>query len=268
MRLDLPSRTRLAAVASNTFREAMRNRAFIGLGLLAVAFILFSLVLGQLAVVGQGARVVVDFGLFAVGLLASVTAIVMGALLLHKEVEKKTIYTILSKPVQRYEFLLGKYLGMLGILGVQVASLAGIWWLVVAAQGGDFGIEHVKGMLLILFEASMIAAVAVMFSAQTTPVLTGLFSFGIFAVGRVVSVIGEGLASGRVLFADNGAARAFGEVVVAIFPDLSVFNVSQQVLLGVPITGAYLAQAALYAGCYAAVFIVIGMLAFERRDFT
>ena len=253
----------------NTFREAMRNRAFIGLGLLAAAFILFSMVLGQLAVVGQGARVVVDFGLFAIGLLSSVTAIVMGALLLHKEVEKKTIYMILSKPVQRYEFLLGKYIGMLGILLVQVVALTAVWGLVVATQdGGHFGVEHVKAALLIVFEVGIVAAVAVMFSAQTTPVLTGLFSFGIFAVGRVVSVISEGLALSRGFFSDNPVARAFGDGVVTIFPDLSVFNVSQQVLLGVPVSGAYLAAAALYAACYAAVFIVFGMFAFERRDFT
>ena len=258
---------RVSAVARNTFKEAVRNRAFLGLGLFGVVFILFSLVLSELTVVGQGPRVVVDFGFFAVGLFASATAIVMGAVMVHKEVDKKTIYTILSKPLHRYEFILGKYLGMLGILAAQIVVLGMIWCVPLLAQGADVSLEHAKGLALLVFEVSIVAAVAVMFSAQSTPALTGLLSFGVFVVGRLVYLLEEMLQGARGLFVDNALARGFAEVVVTVFPDLSVFDVSQQVLLGVEVSGAYMGQALLYACCYVAVLLAIAMVAFQRRDF-
>ncbi len=258
---------RVAAVARNTFREAQRNRAFLGLLLFGVLFILFSLVLSELTVVGQGPRVVVDFGFFAVGLFAAATAITMGALLVYKEVDKKTIYTILTKPLHRYEFILGKYAGMVTILAAEVLVLAVIWCVPLLVQGAEIGPDHVKGMVLVVFEVAIVAAVAVLFSAQSTPALTGLLSFGVFVVGRLVYLLEEMLGGTRGLFVDNGFARGFGQVVVAVVPDLSVFDVSQQVLLGVPVSWGYMAHAFAYSGCYVAILLGIAMLAFHRRDF-
>ncbi|MCB9785509.1 MAG: ABC transporter permease [Deltaproteobacteria bacterium] len=259
---------RVLAVARNTFREAVRNRAFLGLLLFSVAFILSSILLSALAVVGEGARVVVDFGFFAVALFAVATAIVMGALLVYKELEKKTIYTIVSKPIHRYEFILGKYLGLLTILVAQVVALGVIWALVILTRDGTVTFEHAKGMLLVVMEVGLIAAVAMMFSAASNPMLTGLFTFGLFIVGRLVYLIEEMLQAPKGLFVDNPVARAFGEVVVAVFPDLSVFDVSQQVLLGVPVAPSYLLHAFVYASAYALFFLVVALFAFERRDFT
>ncbi|MDP6944002.1 MAG: ABC transporter permease [Myxococcota bacterium] len=258
---------RVLAVARNTFREAVRNRAFVGVTCFAIAFILFSLILSELTVVGQGPRVVVDFGLYAISLFASATAILMGTLLVYKELEKKTIYTILSKPIRRHEFLLGKYLGMVGILAMELLVLGLIWGFVLWIQGGAFNAEHIKALVLIGCEASLVAAVGVMFSSQSTPALTGLFTLGVFVVGRVVYVLEEMLQASKGLFVDNPFARLFGQAVTAVFPDLSVFNVSQQLLLEVTISWAYLGQALLYATCYGLIVIAIGMLAFERRDF-
>lgn len=268
MHNDVLKLGRIAAVAQNTFREAVRNRAFLGLLFFSVAFLLSSILLSALAVIGEGARVVVDFGFFAVGLFAAVTAIVMGALLVYKELEKKTIYTIVSKPIHRYEFILGKYLGLLVILAAQVVGLSLVWVLVILMRDGDVSLEHAKGMMLVLMEVGVVAAVAMMFSAASNPMLTGLFTFGVFVVGRLVYLIEDMLRAPKGLFADNRVARVFGETVVAIFPDLSVFDVSQQVLLGVPVAPGYLLHAFTYASAYALIFLVIALFAFERRDFT
>ena len=258
---------RVIAVAKNTFREAVRNRAFVGLTCFAVAFILFSLILSELTVVGQGPRVVLDFGLYAISLFAAATAILMGTVMVYKELEKKTIYTILSKPIRRYEFLLGKYLGMVGILLMELLVLGLIWGLVLWTQGADFGLEHVKAIFLIAFEASLIAAIGVMFSSQSTPALTGLFTLGVFVVGRIVYLVEEMLQGTKGLLVDNPIARFFGQGITAVFPDLRVFNVSQHLLLEVTISWAYMGQAALYALCYSVIVVIIGMFAFERRDF-
>jgi len=258
---------RVLAVGVNTYREAVRNRTFVGLLFFAVAFILLSLVMSELTVVGQGPRVVQNFGFFAIGLFGVITSVVMGALLVYKELEQKTIYTIVSKPIRRFEVVLGKYLGLLGILVVQLACLGVVWALAMVLQGVTPGLEHLKGWSLILVEVGVVAATAVMFSAWTSPVLTGLFSFGVFAVGRVIYLLEEMLGQSRGLFVDNPVARGLGEAVVMIFPDLSAFDVSQQVLLQVPVGGGYLLHATLYGLGYIVVALCLGMVAFERRDF-
>jgi len=258
---------RVRAIGRNTFREALRNRAFVALGISGGALLLFSLALGELAVTGQSGRVVVDFGFFAISLLAAVTAIVMGALLLHKEVDKKTIYTILSKPVRRFEFVLGKYAGMVSIVWLEIAVLGGVWALVLVLEGGGFGVEHVKGLGLMGLEAAVVTAVAVMFSAVSSPAVTALLSTGFFLVARLVPTIAHMLELKRSIFTEHEWLRPLGEGVVTALPDLGVFNVDQNVLLGFPTTWSYMAQATVYAGAYVAVLLALGIFAFERRDF-
>ena len=264
---DVFSLRRTSAVAANTYREALRNRAFVALVVFAIAFILLSLVLSEMAVVGQEARVVQSFGFFSIGLVGAITAILMGALLVYKEVERKTIYTILSKPIHRYEFLVGKLLGLWALLMVQVAILSSVWALVSLSQGAEVGLEHLKCLGLIAVEVGLMGSVAVMFSAFSSPVLTGLFSLGFFVVGRSIPLIEEMLAASQGLFVESAFARAMGQATAAILPDLSVFNLSQQVLLEVPIHLGYLGSALLYASAYALVFLIIGIWSFERRDF-
>jgi ABC-type transport system involved in multi-copper enzyme maturation permease subunit len=253
-------------MALNTFREAVRNRAFVGLAVVAAGLILASWMLGELAVVGQAGRVVVSFGFFAVSLFAVATAVVMGALLLHKELERKTIFTIVSKPVHRVEVLLGKFAGILGVVGVEVALLGTVWGLVVVGEGGGFGLEHLKGLLLIYLELMVVAGLAVMFSALSSPVFSAVFTAGGFAVGRVVYVIDEMVREGWGLGATE-VGRWVGGAVVGVFPDLSVFNISQQVMLDIPTSGAYLGEAAMYALAYTLIFLGIGVAGFQRRDF-
>ncbi len=264
---EIISPARVGAIAQNTFREAVRNRVFIGLLVSAVAFIGCSMVLAELSVVGEGPRVVLDFGFFAISLFCVVTAIVMGAVLLHKEVEKKTIFTIVSKPVQRYEVVLGKYFGLWGILLVEVVGLALVWFLVLSVQGVPITAELVKGLTLVFFEVGLVTAAAVMFSAISSPVMTALFTAGLFAVGRVVYVVAEMLGQTKGFFTKNPGLRPFGEAVTATFPDLSVFNTSQQVLMGVETPWAYVGHSFAYGLAYGAIFLALAVLAFQRRDF-
>ena len=258
---------RIAAIASNTTREALRNRAFIGLVLAALAFIGFSMVLAELAVRGQAARVVQDFGPFAIGLFGVVIAITMGVILLYKEIDKKTIFTVVPKPVHRHEIVLGKYLGMLAILAVAVGALGAAWAGVLALKGAPLTIEVVKVVVLIYFEIMVVTSVAVLFSAFSSPVLSGLFTFGIFFLGRVAYLVTEMLQAHKGLFVDNPGLRPLGEIFVATFPDLQTFNVTQNLLLGLPVPGSYVLASLGYALAYVLFFLCGAMILFQRRDF-
>jgi ABC-type transport system involved in multi-copper enzyme maturation permease subunit len=270
LRVDGPGRAiaRTLAVAGNTLREAGRNRLFYGL-LAATALLLgFALVLSDLALSDQKARLVQDFGLFVIPLLCVITAVLLGALLLHKELERKTLYAILPKPVRRGEFLLGKWLGLCVLLAGELAALAAVWAGVLTLRGGDFGWVLVKALGLQYLELVLVCAVALFFSALSSPVLTGVFTAGVFLVGRVSYVIGDLMGQNKGVFAEVPAMRALGRVLLAVVPDLSTFNVSDDVLQGWTIGRDYLWHATAYGLGWTAFFLALGLLLFERRDLT
>jgi ABC-type transport system involved in multi-copper enzyme maturation permease subunit len=254
-------------IARGTLKEAMRNRAFLGLTLASLLFILFSLVLSQLSLKSEASRVVVDFGFAAISLFLVAVGVTIGVILVYKEVALKTIYAVLAKPVRRHEFIFGKYLGLTLLLGLELLLLSLAWAGVLALRESPLSLDLAKGLYLVFLEACVVTAAAVMFSAFTSPVFSGLFALGVFGIGRLLYFIEELLAARKGLFADLPALKPAAEFVVRLFPDLGVFNLSHQVLFGVPIPATYLVSATGYALAYVLAFLAIGTLLFQRRDF-
>lgn len=259
---------RIAAVAGNTVREAGRARLFLGLCGAAVLLLCFSIVLSDLALVDQKARLVTSFGLAVVPLVCLATATLLGGVLLHKEIDKKTLYAILPKPVRRSEFLLGKYVGLLVVLAVELAVLGGCWWGVLHLRGGAMTAALARTLGLAAVEIALVTAVAMFFSALTRPVLAGLFTIGVVVVGRTNYIIGELLAATKGVFVEVPAMRALGKALVAVVPDLSTFAVADAVLQGWAVPWAYFVAATGYGVAWSTVFLVGAVLLFERRDFT
>ena len=257
----------LASLAWITFLESIRHRALLGLLLTALGFIAFSMVLSALAVRDQAIRVVTDFGLMCASLLGVVTAIILGVILVHKEIARRTIYTVLSKPVPRPLFVLGKYAGLCAMLLTTLVVLLLAWIGVLALRGAAPGLAHLVAAVLVVAEVWVITAVAVFFSTFATPVLSGIFAFGIFLIGRNVPVIDHLLRRKTGLFAENPALRPFGEAMAAIFPDLTAFQVTDYLLHGMDIPWRYVGSSLAYAAAYIIVFLSLGVLLFQRRDF-
>jgi len=253
--------------ARGTLLEAVRNRAFLGLTLASMLFLAFSLVLSELSLKSQAERVALDFGFFSISLFAVAVGVTVGVILVYKEIAQKTIYAILPKPVQRWEFLVGKYLGLVGLLALEIAILGGTWVLVLLLRGAPISVELVKGLLLIFVEASVVTSAAVLFSAFTSPVFSGIFAVGIFVVGRVLYLIDELRAARKGLFVDQPWLRPVGEAVTVIFPDLGVFRISEQVLFGVTVPWSYVGAASAYGLAVILVFLALAALLFQRRDF-
>ena len=264
----MDSMNRISALAGNTFLDAIRNRIFIGLLVLTASLLLFSTVLSDLAVRGEAARVVLDFGLFSISLSSVLIAIVMGSVLLYKEVEKKTIYTLLTKPVGRVEVIWGKYLGMISVLLTGMSLMVVLWVGILASKGAEVGTDHWIAGLLIFFEVMVIAAVALVFSSFSSPVLSGLFTFGIFGLGRLLYLIEEMLSSTKGFFVSYPELRTPAELFLALCPDLKVFNVSQDLLQAVPISGNYVVSAGAYAVAFVVFLLTLASFLFSRRDFT
>ncbi|MEM7496349.1 MAG: ABC transporter permease subunit, partial [Myxococcota bacterium] len=151
MSVVLGSLERMWAIALNTFREAVRNRVLMVLALFAVGLMAFSLVLGELSM-HEEVRVIKDLGLAGISIVGVIIALFLGVNLLSKELDRKTVYFVIPKPLHRWEFLLGKYIGLAVTLSLLVATMSVILAAFVAAQGGHHGISMVRAEVLVLFE--------------------------------------------------------------------------------------------------------------------
>ena len=165
------------AVAHNTLREAVRNKILYALLFFAVLMIGSGAVVAQLSYV-ENQRILQDVGLAAIRLFGVAIAIFVGIQLVHREVDRRTVYTILSKPISRAEFLLGKFAGLTLTIWMQMALMGVAFAGVSLASGAPLGWPHLAFGLLIGAELALVVAVATLFSAFTTPMLAGFFTTG------------------------------------------------------------------------------------------
>jgi ABC-type transport system involved in multi-copper enzyme maturation permease subunit len=259
------------AVALNTFREAVRNRVLVVLVLFAVALMGFSLVLGELSL-HESVRIVKDLGLAGISIVGLAIALFLGVNLLSKELERKTVYAIIPKPIHRWEFLLGKYVGLAGTMTALVVLMSATLWVFVAAEGGHHGVAMVRAELLVLCELLLVVAVALLFNSFSSPYLSAMLTAGIWVIGRSTPEL-------TILATTKLEGRAIGsalEAVVAVVPDFHLFyvsgaNLDQAGVVSIHeafVSWTYVAQAAAYGALYAAVCLVVAMGLFARRDFT
>jgi Cu-processing system permease protein len=259
---------RIWAIALNTFREAARMRILYGILVLVVAADLLALVLGEVSIKEQ-ARVARDVGLAGISLFGALTAIYLGVVLLYTEVQRRTIHTIVSKPLERWEFVTGKYLGMALVLSVLVALFAASMAILLAVYGVPITDSLVKAIAMAWFEVLTVAAIAVFFSSFSSPFLSGIFALGLWVIGRVTPDL-QALAD----HAKSETVRTGASVVLAIVPDLHLFSVSGRTLDGdvVSVHGdfvswAYVATAAGHGLLWVGALLLVACVIFSRRDF-
>src|SRR5438552_6537994 len=177
---------RVAAIARNAFREAVRDRVLYNLVIFALLLIAGAVFLGELSA-GQEAKIIVDLGLSAMLLFGVFIAIFVGVGLVYKEIERRTLYAILSKPIGRGQFLLGKYFGLCATLLVNVAVMGAALSLalVYVSHGWDpLAIKIWPSIMLIYFELMILTGVALLFSTFSSPALSGLLTFFVFVIGH------------------------------------------------------------------------------------
>jgi ABC-type transport system involved in multi-copper enzyme maturation permease subunit len=245
----------------------VRNKILYSLLFFAVIIILSAVAVGRLSL-HEEARMTRDIGLFGIDVFGVIIAIFVGVNLLYKELDLKTVYTILPKPIHRWEFVLGKWLGMLLTLAVQVAVMGLVLAGTLAIQGAPFDVPLWKALWLLYVNVVVVTSVAVLFSSFSSPFLSGFFSLGVFIVGRSVPDIQ--LLTART----EGATRALLEASVRILPNLHLFYPSgaivgaETVSVHATFVGApYLAWSTAYGVGYSVAVLLLAMFIFRRRDF-
>ncbi len=253
--------SKIFAIAANTFRESIRDRVYYSLLIFAVLMLGFSMILGNLTL-GDPVKIIKDFGIAAISIFGTLIAVFVGIGLVYKEMEKKTIYLILAKPVGRGQFLLGKYFGLSLTLVIEVVVMTiGLFLLLVFVYEQPVPWVLFKAIVPIWFELQLMLAVALLFSVWSTPFLSGLFTLSIFIIGHLTKDL-QVLANN----ADDRTLRLLADFLYYVFPNLENLNYKVHVVHGLLITPTELAFSLLYAFFYTCALLTLAILIFRTRD--
>lgn len=252
---------KILTVALNTFREAIRDRILYLLLFFAAVCIAFSRFLALLTV-GDRVKIIKDVGLASISLFGMLMAILIGTGLVYKEIDKKTIFTLMAKPIHRYQFLLGKYLGLVFTLLVMTALMSLIFLLLIFVHTLTLEWKLLIAILFIFIELCVLTAVAILFSCFSTPILSSLYSLAFYLIGHL-SWSMETL----IKKAKPGVAKTLLKILYTFLPDLENFNFKTEVVHNLPIPGNIYLHSFLYGLFYSLFLLAIAMLIFHRRDF-
>ena len=251
---------KVLSIALNTFRENLRDKLLYNLLVFALLMIGSSLLLMRLTL-GEFHRLLLDVGLGSINIFGVLIAIFVGIGLVNKEIEKKTIYTIVSKPVARYQFLIGKYLGLTLTLFVNTLIMAGGLLLVLFAQGVPIESMLFKALGLIFMEFMVITAVALLCSTFTSATLSAIFTLATYVIGHLTAdlkTFGEKMDEGM---------RAVVTGLYYTLPNLERFNLKGNVIHHIEVSGTDLLLIVVYGLTYVAFLLMAASIIFQRRDF-
>ncbi|MGI9534811.1 MAG: ABC transporter permease [Thermodesulfobacteriota bacterium] len=261
------------AVAKNTFIEAIRDRVLYSLVLFAFLMIASSIVLSSLSA-EQHNKFVKDFALASISIFGIMLSIFLGIGLVYKEIEKKTVYNIFSKPLYRYQFIIGKYIGIALTILIITIFMFLISLLIVSYfelsnkdfilfyYGGHFFQEFIIAVFFQYLEFLIIIGIALVLSSFTTPIIAVLLSFLAVAIGRTSSDIKHFAEE-----VENPFVSVLSEILYRVIPNLEKFNFRSEAVYGGKITETLLINTTVYALLYVVVLLFLSIIIFERREF-
>ena len=256
------SNARIGYIAFNTFREAVRDRALYNLIAFALLLSGAAILVGEISIDIER-LVVVNLGLTAVSIFGVVIAIFIGIGLVSKEMDKRTLYTLLSRPVRRWEFVVGKFFGLTGTLVVNTLFMAlGVLLalLYTAHKFEKMDLWVLVALYFIVLQFLIVCALALFFSSFSTPLMSAVFTFALFIIGSLAEDL-RGFA--RIA---HGAGGLVATAIAYLVPNFSALNVISQVAHGDAVAGRLILYNTLYSLLYSAMVISGAVLIFQRRN--
>jgi len=251
----------IQAIALNTFREAIRDRVL-------YLLLFFSLVLigasrfVALLTIGSQTKIIKDLGLSSIAIFGILTSVFVGVSLVYKEIEKRTLYVLLGSPIRRWQFILGKYLGLMAVLTMNTALMT-VVFLALLKSHGEPPWPMLPAILLILVQLAVVTAFAVLFSSFTKPILSAVATLAVTIAGQLSWSFD--LLARRL---PPGPARFLCNALHWLVPHLDRLDVKAEVVHGVVLPPGYFVMGALHGLLYCAAVLIVAGLVFERRDFS
>jgi ABC-type transport system involved in multi-copper enzyme maturation permease subunit len=250
-------------VAINTFREAVRDRVLYNLIFFALMMIGASILVGEISI-GISRLVIINLGLSAISIFGLVMAIFIGVGLVHKEIEKRTLYTLLSKPVKRWEFLVGKFGGLLLTLAANTALMTvglGVALYYVSRSFLRADISILVAVYFILLELALVTALALFFSCFSSPMLSTLFTLGLYVAGIFSTDIRD-----VGMLTRSPAMQAAARAIYYMLPNFHNFNAIAAAAHGESIPVSLIWQNTAYAALYVALVLAAASAVFSGRN--
>jgi ABC-type transport system involved in multi-copper enzyme maturation permease subunit len=252
--------SRIVAVTANTFRETVRERVLYNLVFFAILMTLSGLLLGQLSI-RQDEKIIKDIGLAAMDLFGTAIALFIGVGLVSKEIERRSLYPLLAKPLTRDELYLGKFLGLAFTLLVNIAVMAAGLYLTLLATGRGLDLGLLAAIYPIFLSLLLVVAIAMLFSTMTSIVLSAVSTLGVVMAGHFSDVIRN------MKQVAPGAPEWLVKLLYYALPNFRAFDFKDHAAYGDPIPLSALGEVTLYAAAYVGLLLVAGLALFRRKDF-
>jgi len=260
----------ILAIAGTTVGEAIRRKVLLIILLIGLVFMFVAPGLGVLSTRSE-TTVLKSVMLGIIQLTAAVIAIVLTVYMIPNEVERRTIYTILSKPVQRWQFLVGKYLGAVAALGLMMGLmsivLVGVF-LVQQEQNRNVTAvtELLKGPIMYFVQMSLLAALAIFFSTFVSPLVNFFLSGGIYLLGTVFNPFFTTMQENPNT---PWIANKFATLVNIILPNFASYNIQNTLINSGPAIqneSLYYIQTIGYGVAYIIGLLIAGIVVFDRKE--
>ena len=251
----------ISSIAGNTFRETIRNKILYNILFFALGMIILSLIVSKWSI-GNEIKILKDFGLSIMSLFGLLMTVFIGVGLVHKEIEKKTIYVIISKPIHRYQFILGKYVGLLLTLLINFIIMSAALYLILYIFERNFDLYLLKAIFMIYMEMIFVMAFAIFFSSFTTPMLSAILSLFIYISGHFsadIKLLGPGI--------ESKPFEVLLNLLHYILPNLEYFDIKTQVIHQLHISAGSIIFSIIYGILYTSAVLLVSIFIFQRRDF-
>jgi len=256
------SLVRIWSIAANGFREVIRDRIFYFVAFFSLVLVIALRLLPEISV-GTDQKIFVDLGLAAIEALTVIVAVFIGTNLINKEIEKRTILVLIAKPISRAEFILGKHLGLSGVLLALVVMMTLIYFALLSWSQIPFPIGSILVSLVFLcIQLSLLTAVAIAFGVFTSSILATLLSLGVYLMGQISRDI---LTLGKL--SENATLERLTKFLYLFLPDLSRLNLKNEAVYNLLPTTPELFSNAIYGLFYTLFLLIFAMLIFSKRQF-
>ena len=250
------------AIASNGFREVIRDRILYLIGFFALLLVIALRLLPEVAATTEN-KILIDFGLGAIDILSVIVAVFVGTGLINKAIETRTVLVSIPKPINRAEFIIGKHLGLAGVLAALIVAMTLIYLFLLSFSKVEYPLGTILVSTFYLFlELCLITALALMFGVFTSSLLAALLTFGVYFMGNLSSDI---LKFGNL--SKNSSVQMLTQGLYLVLPDLSRLNLKNEAVYGLLPSPLALLGNGLYGLFYTVLLLAIAILIFSRREF-
>ncbi|TET99666.1 MAG: hypothetical protein E3J23_04425 [Candidatus Stahlbacteria bacterium] len=252
---------KILAISVNTFKESIRDKTLLSLSILGFLLIAASKIFVPISI-GQAHKIIKDFGLGMVELFSLFTVVLIGTRILYQEIERKTIYSIMSKPVRDWEFVFGKFLGLYYLIIFIQFILFIIFILFTRFYLGGVDWYLLNALYFFLFEFLLLNALALFLSCFTTPITAGILTLMMFFIGQLTHYLKD-----LVVVMKLPELSPIVNFLYFILPNFSVFNVKASVVYHIPISINSYFLAFSYSVLYSTILLILSSIFYSLKEY-